>query len=122
MPLPAMSGAEPCTPRRSLYPRRYSRLAPGQAAHKSRHFVGQDVAEQIRRDNNIKLPRIEHELHRAGIYDAVVHRDVAFVPLGNLSANANLEDRGFSALALWTTITFLRPLRNALSNANLIMR
>src|SRR6266545_4069356 len=50
MPLPAMSGA------------------PDEA----RDLVGENVAEEIGRHDDVELPWIEHELHRAGVDDALV--------------------------------------------------
>ena len=86
MPLPAMSGAEPCTASKiaaSAPMLRAGRQA--QPADQSRHLVGQDVAEQVGRDEDIELPRIEHELHRTGVDDAVVDFDLAFVLLRDVA-------------------------------------
>ena len=41
--------------------------------------VGQDVAEQVGRDDHVELPRVQHELHGAGIDDALIHLHAALV-------------------------------------------
>ena len=41
--------------------------------------IGEDVAEQVRGHDHVVLPRIEDELHRAGIHDPVVPRHLALV-------------------------------------------
>src|SRR6266542_7160495 len=71
MPLPAMSGA------------------PDEA----RDLVGENVAEEIGRHDDVELPWIEHELHRAGVDDALVDFEAVAVALADLSRGLE-EDAG----------------------------
>ena len=58
-----------------------------EAADQARHLVGQNIAEEIGGHDHIELPRVHHELHGAGIDDTIVHRDPAFIFLGDVAAN-----------------------------------
>jgi len=64
-----------------------------ESAREARHFIGEDVAEQVRRYNHVELPRLGHELHRAGIDDAVVHLDAPLELPGHLAAGLEKEPR-----------------------------
>src|ERR1700733_13925293 len=50
-----------------------------QAAHQARDQVGQNVAEQIGGHQHVELPWVQHQLHRAGIYDDRVEDEPALV-------------------------------------------
>jgi hypothetical protein len=50
-----------------------------QTADQAGHFVRQDVAEQVGRHQHVELPRVEHQLHGAGVDDAVVDLESIFV-------------------------------------------
>ena len=66
MPLPAMSGAEPCTGSNSDGKSRsglmFAEGAMPIVPHTGRPEVGQDVAEQIRADYDIEPIGVEHEM------------------------------------------------------------
>ena len=92
MPLPAMSGAEPCTASKiaaSFADVRARRHA--EPAHQPGDQVGQDVAEEVGGDDHVELPRVEHELHRAGVDDPVVACDPALVLLRHLARGLEEE-------------------------------
>ena len=82
-----------------------------ETADQAGDLVGQDIAEQIGGDDHVELPRIQHELHGAGIDDAIVHRDPAFdIPSRSRARpRRNMPVSAFSTFALCTTVTFLRP-------------
>ena len=54
-------------------------------------LVGEDVAEEVGRDQHVELPGVEHELHRAGIDDAVVAVDAALISPRRSSAGLEEE-------------------------------
>ena len=86
MPLPAMSGAEPCTASKiAAFVADIRARRRAEAADQPGHQVGQDVAEQVGRDDHVELPRVQHQLHGAGVDDAVVHRNPALVFLRDLA-------------------------------------
>ena len=64
-----------------------------QPAYQSRDQIREDVAEQVGRHDHVELPWVQHELHRAGIDDAVIEGDPALVLLGNLARGLE-EDAG----------------------------
>src|SRR2546422_694493 len=63
-------------------------------AHQSRCFVGEDVPEQVRRDDHIELRRVDHELHRRIVHDLLVRRDLPFVLLGDHPRGLEEQPRG----------------------------
>ena len=77
MPLPAMSGAVPCTA---------SKIAPLIADVRARRepepadepgdLIGQNVAEQVRRDDHVEPLRVQHEVHRHRVDDALLELDL----------------------------------------------
>ena len=80
MPLPAMSGAEPCVAcaiARSG-PADKSRRKP-EPADESRCGIRQDVAERIRGDDHVELLRLHDELHRERIHQHFVVGDVGIL-------------------------------------------
>ncbi len=62
-----------------------------QAPHQPGYQVGQDVAEQVGRDQHVELPRVEHQLHRAGIDDDRVQLELALV-LALVQVQAGLQE------------------------------
>ena len=50
-----------------------------QAAHQARDQVGEDVAEQVGGHQHVELPRVQHQLHGAGIDDDGVQDETALV-------------------------------------------
>ncbi len=64
-----------------------------QPAYQAGDLVGQDVAEQVGTEQHVELPGIEHELHGAGIDDAIVHLHAARIVLRHL-ARGFQEDAG----------------------------
>ena len=83
-PLPAMSGAEPCTGSYSAW--RFLRFRidlaergrrqHAERAGEHRGDVGEHVAEQIVGDDHVELLRIAHELHAAGVGQHVLELHV----------------------------------------------
>ena len=64
-------------------------MAPGrraEAADQAGDQIREDVAEQVGGDDDVELPGVQHQLHRAGIDDAVIAFDPAFIFLGDLLA------------------------------------
>ena len=122
MPLPAMSGAEPCTA--SKIAASAPMLPPGAMPSPPTRpaiEVREDVAEQVRRHDHVELPRVQHQLHRAGVDDR--GRRSAMRPSYLLRRRSSPVSRkrpvsAFSTLALWTIVTFLRPFFTAYSKAN----
>lgn len=55
-----------------------------EAAHQTCDLIGQNIAEQIRSHDYIKLPWIKDELHGTGIYDALVNLQTVGVLLAHL--------------------------------------
>ena len=72
-----------------------------QPADQAGDKVGEDVTEQVGGHDDVELPRVEHELHGAGVHDAVVHHHAALVFGCHLAADVEenacqrLEDVGF---------------------------
>ena len=64
-----------------------------EAADQPGDFIGQYVAEEICRHDDIELPGIQNQLHRAGIDDAVFHLDAAFVGASNLTSRLEKNSR-----------------------------
>ena len=77
-----MHGFEDRSIRSDIGARRHAK-----APHQAGELIGQDVAEQIGGDDDVELPGIHHELHRAGVDDAIVHLDPALVFLRDLVAD-----------------------------------
>ncbi len=65
-----------------------------ETAHQSGDFVGQDIAEQVGRDDHVELPRVEHQLHGAGVNDALVHLDLPAILLRMQLARDLEKDAG----------------------------
>src|SRR4029077_18610892 len=42
-------------------------------------FIREDIPEKVGCDDDVKLPGVEHELHGAGIHDAFVYLNTAFI-------------------------------------------
>jgi hypothetical protein len=53
--------------------------------------VREDVAEQVRRHQHVELPRVQHQLHRAGVDDHAVEHEAALV-LALVELLAGLEE------------------------------
>src|SRR5947207_447033 len=71
MPLPAISGAEPCTA--SNYRGVRSDICAGshtKAAYQSGELIRQGIAEQVGGDDDVELPGVHDKLHRRCIDDA----------------------------------------------------
>ena len=99
-PLPAMSGALPCTA--SKTPISVAEVGAGhhaEPADEAGAQVRHDVAIQVRQQQDVELRRVHHQLHAGGVDDAVVARDVGIL-LGDLphasqeQAVAHLHDVG----------------------------
>ena len=72
MPLPAISGAEPCTGSNMEGKRRSgSRLALGgqpHAADDDGRKIAQDIAEQVGAHHHVEALRAAHEIHGGGVH------------------------------------------------------
>ncbi len=81
IPLPAMSGAEPCTGSK-IPGRAVAEAGRGRQAEPAGHAggdVGEDVAEGVLRQKDVELARREHELHAAVVDEHVLQLDVGVV-------------------------------------------
>ena len=73
-------------------------------------LVGEDVAEQVRRDDDVEALGMQHEVHRHRVDDALLELDrpaysrATMRPTSRKSPCENLR-----MFALWTSVTFLRP-------------
>jgi hypothetical protein len=85
-----------------------------QSAHQARNEVGQDVAEQVGRDDDIESIRVDDELHGRGVDDPLVKVDPALEFLRDLLPDHSEQTlQYFRMFALWTSVTLFRPLRRA---------
>src|SRR5579862_346037 len=64
-----------------------------QATHEAGVEVREDVAEEVRRHDHVELVRVHHELHGAGVDDALVAIDPAHVLLRDVAARLEEEAR-----------------------------
>ena len=80
VPVPAMSGAEPCTgsnrPGPEPSPERGARQH-AQRAGEHRRLVAEDVAEHVLGQDHVELRGSRHQLHRGVVDQHVLERDVA---------------------------------------------
>ena len=94
-----------------------------QAANKPGDQIGQDVAEKIGAKEHVELPRVQDQLHRAGIDDSLVHLDPAGVSLADLSrrlqkdTRQRLHDVGLVDDGHLLSAVFQRVVEGKLSNA-----
>jgi hypothetical protein len=63
-----------------------SRRGHPQSSHQAGHFVWQNITEKVSRDDDIKLPWIEDQLHSTGIDHPVVHLHATLVIFTYLSS------------------------------------
>ena len=82
-----------------------------QPAHQSRRQVAEDVAVKVRQHQHVVQLRLLHQLHAHVVDDAVLELDVGIL-LGDLRGPSarNSPSVYFMMLALWTAVTFLRPI------------
>ena len=74
-------------------------------------LIGKNVTEQIGGHNDIELPWIHHQLHRAGIDDPVVHLDPPFEFLGDqLPAFQEQASQRFQDICLVNDGDLLAPM------------
>ena len=85
-PVPAMSGAEPCTGSYKDFRLPFASAAPrdadgkhAQRARQHRRDIRQHVAEQIVRNDHIKLFRPPHKLHAAGVRQHVAQLNIGII-------------------------------------------
>ena len=130
MPLPAMSGAEPCTGSyialRSLGLRidlaERGRRQHAERAGQHRGDVGQHVAEQVVGDDHVELLRPAHELHAAGVGELMLERHVLELALRAAASTTSCQSTPvFITLRFSIEVTLLRRLR-ASSKATRAMR
>src|SRR6476469_4071979 len=75
IPLPAMSGAVPCTASKIAPPR--PMFAPGASpSPPTSPEIRSDVTEEIRRDDDVVPLRMEHQVHRHRVDDHFLELDV----------------------------------------------
>ena len=86
MPLPAMSGAVPCTASNIAHAAvaDVRRRRDAEPADEARRQIAQDVAEQVHRDDHVEPLGRDHELHRGRVDDHVLELDVG-IALGDLA-------------------------------------
>ncbi len=108
---PAYLGAEPwvgsntarCCPD-------VARAAEAQPAHHLRAEVGDDVAVEVRGDQDVVVERVLEQPHAHGIDVGVVHLDVRDSPWPlDRAASRKSPSVARTTLALCTMVTFLRP-------------
>src|SRR5882762_1196603 len=124
IPLPAMSGAEPCTA--SNIAACSPIFAPGaRPSPPARPAISSE-----RMSPNRFVATITSNCHgsvTSCIAQASTMRSfISMRPSNSLATSRPVSrkspDNAFSTLALWTTVTRLRPFRSAYSNANLLIR
>jgi len=107
--LPAMSArcrGRPRTPR----PHRHVAAADhAKAADQAGAQVRQDVAVQVRHEQDVELLRRHHQVHARRVHDPLVVLDVEEVARDVRAQSRNRPSLSFMMLALCTDVTFLRP-------------
>ena len=74
-------------------------------------FIGENVAKQIRRDDDIELPRIQNELHGAGIHNPVFRFHASFVGFSDFASGFQKHaGERFQDVGLMDDRYFLAPM------------